>query len=103
MAVQIGALSHQTRRWIWCPPRWEYLVFLKESYHHRWWGRWNPRSSDALGLGAQVTILDISAKRLSDLEDVFDRKSKPMSIHLTLKGPVSVMPMLSSEPSYPLG
>ena len=25
----------------------------------------------ALGLGAQVTILDISAKRLSELEDVF--------------------------------
>ncbi len=50
----------------------------------------------ALGLGAQVTILDISAKRLAVLEDVFGHQIKPLCpIHLTLR-PASVMPMLSS-------
>ena len=32
----------------------------------------------ALGLGAQVTILDISAKRLSELEDVFGHQSQTL-------------------------
>ena len=33
----------------------------RKSNHHRWWCRRDPCCPIALGLGAQVTILDISA------------------------------------------
>ncbi len=62
----------------WCSQR--------KSHHYRRWGRWNPCSLYRFGPGAQVTILDISAKRLSVLEDVFGHQSKPSyPTYLTLK------------------
>ena len=100
MAVQIGAhFPDQTRRWIRSPPRWGCQVFQKEKLPSSEAGALEPTQLNiALGLGAQVTILDISAKRLAVLEDVFGHQIQNPYVQsiLTLK-PASVMPMLSSE------
>ena len=81
--------------------RWGTRCSQRKSYHYRGGVVGTPFARIALGLGSQVTILDISAKRLSASSGrcLWSSNPKPLClIHLTLK-PAS-MPMLSSVPSW---
>ena len=65
-------------------------MYQKESNHYRWWCRWYTRSTYRSWFRCQVTILDISAKRLSELEDVFGHQiqtlmSNPFNIEASVR------------------
>ena len=66
------------------------LVFLKGKVLSSVVESLEPTQVGSLGLGAQVTILDISAKRLSVLEDVFGHQiqtlmSNPFNIEASVR------------------
>ena len=90
MAVQIGAHFLTNKLAVQEFYSVGFLVFLRKSNHYRWWCVGTHAARIALGLGAQVTILDISAKRLSVLEDVFGHQiqtlmSNPFNIEASVR------------------
>ena len=89
MSAQIGAefLQKLTVEWVF------YLVacqvYQRQSYYY-WWRSSTNAAKIALGLGADVTILDVNPKRLAELEDLFDGRvntimSNPLNIENAVK------------------
>ena len=48
----------------------------RQSNNHRRWSSWYKRAKIAVGLGADVTIIDLSAERLRQLDDIFGNQVK---------------------------
>ena len=50
----------------------------RQSNNHRRWSSWYKRAKIAVGLGADVTIIDLSAERLRQLDDIFGNQVKTL-------------------------
>ena len=48
----------------------------RQSNNHWRWSSWYKRAKIAVGLGADVTIIDLSAERLRQLDDIFGNQVK---------------------------